>query len=53
MERITYKVAKEEILFSMRLLMDGIFEGTVCEEDGALVIAFANGQSFQINVEEL
>ena len=52
MKQMNYKVRKEELLFSLRLLADGIFDGEVMEEGGTLVISFRNGQEFRICAEE-
>ena len=52
MEQMNYKVQKEELLFSLRLLADGIFDGEVMEENGMLVVCFRNGQKFRICAEE-
>ncbi len=52
MEEQKYKVTKEEILFDLKLLTDGIFDGEVSEEEGTLVLKFNNGQSFRLFLQE-
>lgn len=52
MEQKKYNVTKEELLFSLRLLADGIFDGELTEKDGVLLLRFHNGQLFRIIAEE-
>ena len=47
-----YKVTKEEILLDLKLLTDGIFDGDISEEDGALVIKLFGVQRFCLILQE-
>lgn len=48
-----YEVTKEQLLLDFRLLADGIFEGEIVEENGALMLRFTNGQTFLITIGEV
>ena len=52
MEEMSYKVEKEELLFELRILAEGIFDANIEEENGALAFQFANGQNFIVDVKE-
>ena len=53
MEEKTYTVEKEELLFELRLLAEGVFDAKIEEANGALAFTFANGQKFFVDAEEL
>ena len=52
MEEKNYKVEKEELLFELRMLAEGIFDAEIEDANGALVFAFENGQKFILEVKE-
>lgn len=48
-----YVVTKAQLLIDLKLLTDGIFEGETRDTADGLLLAFPNGQTFRIAVEEL
>lgn len=52
MEEKSSRVEKEELLFELRLLAEGMFDAEIEEVNGALAFTFANGQKFFVETRE-
>ena len=53
MEPMKYSVTVDQILSDLETLTDGIFEAETERGETELLLAFSNGQTFRIRVEDI
>ena len=48
-----FNLTAHDLVEELKLLLDGLYEGTLTSDDTGVTVKFINGQTFKFSVEEI